>query len=250
MSREARWLVGGLTVFGLIPMLVAALLIRLIETSDIDARYRVTGSNIELVAGQSAEWHADAWGRVVELVPLEYRLNVSHFEAISGENDGEVRPDDESLDQWTLSLAQNDNPLVLDATIIHELGHLITLQPGQLTPGAGSQAEESCDTYFTGEGCAAPGSVFDSFVRRFWQVDSTNDVDHDLAANRFVAEPDSYVTEYAATNPGEDIAETFVIFVYRGQPNGNTIAAEKVNLLWEFPELVQLRASLRLRLNR
>jgi hypothetical protein len=53
------------------------------------------------------------------------------------------------------------------------------------------------------------------------------------------------VTAYAATNPGEDIAETFVFFVYRLRPTGTTVADEKIALLWEFPELVELRSWLR-----
>lgn len=249
MSKEARWLIGGLTVLGLIPMIIAALLIRLVEESDIEARYRVTGSNIELIAGQEETWHASAWARVVELVPLEYRLNVGHFEAITGENDGEVKPDDDALNEWTLALADNQDPLTRDATIIHELGHLITLQPGQLRPAA-DDSEANCKTYFTGEGCAAIGSVFDLFVGRFWQVTHTDQVDPAAARDRYLAAPESFVTEYAATNPGEDIAETFVFFVYRSRPTPDTIAAEKINLLWEFPELIQLRASLRLRIDR
>ena len=35
---------------------------------------------------------------------------------------------------------------------------------------------------------------------------------------------DSFVTDYAATNPGEDLAETFTVFVLSPRPTGDRIA--------------------------
>ena len=52
------------------------------------------------------------------------------------------------------------------------------------------------------------------------------------------------MTDYAATNPGEDIAESFTSFVMEPKPDGDTIAEEKVLFFYEYPELVQLRAEI------
>jgi len=57
---------------------------------------------------------------------------------------------------------------------------------------------------------------------------------------------DRFVTDYAATNPGEDIAEVFATFVTQAdQPRGNSIADQKIKLLYDFPELTQLRDKIR-----
>jgi hypothetical protein len=56
---------------------------------------------------------------------------------------------------------------------------------------------------------------------------------------------DQFVTDYAATNPAEDLAETFTIFVTEDRPTGDTIADQKVQLLWADADLVELRAQIR-----
>ncbi|MBK9051223.1 MAG: hypothetical protein IPL78_09985 [Chloroflexi bacterium] len=48
------------------------------------------------------------------------------------------------------------------------------------------------------------------------------------------------MTDYAATNPAEDIAETFMAFVLEPKPNGDTIAEEKVLFFYQYPELVAI----------
>jgi hypothetical protein len=248
VSKHAKIIVAALLIFGALPLGAAIVIQQLGGRTDIEARYRVSGVTLQLVDGERQDWHTEGWDRFIELVPVEYRTIISHYEALIGFNDGEVRPNDDSLVSWTLSLADNPDPGVRDATIIHELGHLITLKPGQLTAAVTAEAERNCTTYFTGEGCAVSGSVFDVFVREFWGELSTYDIHPEQAQDRYSADSSAFVTGYAATNPGEDIAETFVFFVYQPEPVGDTIAEDKIRLLWEFPELVQLRGLIRARL--
>ncbi len=47
--------------------------------------------------------------------------------------------------------------------------------------------------------------------------------------------------EYAATNPVEDIAESWTEFVMRPKPIGTTIADQKEQFFYEYPELVKIR---------
>ena len=57
---------------------------------------------------------------------------------------------------------------------------------------------------------------------------------------------DRFVTDYAATNPGEDFAEVFSFFVTQDEaPRGQKLADQKIRLLYEFPELVSLREQIR-----
>ena len=56
------------------------------------------------------------------------------------------------------------------------------------------------------------------------------------------------MTDYAATNPGEDIAESWTHFVINDKPSGDSIADQKVRFFYDYPELVELRDKIRARL--
>ena len=213
-------------------------------TDDVTASYEVRGDSIVLLEGEPDAWHAGAWERWVELVPSSSRRRVGRFETISGSFDGQVEPVSDSLQVWILRISELEAD-VLDVALIHELGHLASLGPGEILPDTDPSVEDNCVTYFSIEGCAIPGGLFDRFVAEFWDMEGGWDKGSTASERRFLDDPDSYVTGYAATNPGEDIAETFVFFVYRMRPNGVTISEEKMRLLWEFPHLVELREQLR-----
>lgn len=211
-------------------------------TSDVTASYEVRGDSIVLLEGDPEPWHAGAWERWVELVPTSSRWRVGRFETIEGSTDGQLEPISDSLQVWILRISQLEEQ-VLDVALIHELGHLVSLGPGEILPE--SSVGDDCLTYQSVEGCAIAGGVFDRFVSQFWDAEAGWKGGSAAAEQRYRADPDSYVTEYAATNPGEDVAETFVFFVYRLPPTGATTADAKIDLLWEFPHLVELREALR-----
>jgi hypothetical protein len=50
-----------------------------------------------------------------------------------------------------------------------------------------------------------------------------------------------FVREYASTNPVEDIAESWTAFILRPTPQNDTVADQKINFFYKFPELVELR---------
>lgn len=226
---------------------VAFVVARPAISDDVTARYQVQGDTIVLLEGEPAAWHQAAWDRWVELVPASDRWRVGRFEAIEGSSDGQLEPISESLQVWILRISDLE-PEVLDVALIHELGHLVSLGPGEVLPATDPSVRDNCATYFSVEGCAVAGGVFDRFVDEFWP--SAFETDEAAGEARYATARDSFVTRYAASNPGEDLAETFVFFVYRLRPTGPTVAEDKIRLLWEFPELVELREALRLQLIR
>lgn len=219
------------------------------RSNDVTASYQVQGDAIVLLEGTPEDWHAEAWDRWVELVPTSARWRVARFEAIAGSVEGQVEPLSDSLQVWSLRIAELDSDL-LDVALVHELGHLISLGPTEVIPATHPSVEQQCVTYFSMEGCAIPGQVFDRFVSSFWDLEKGWASGDQAAEDRYRESPGSFVSGYAATNPGEDIAETFVFFVYSLRPTGFTVADEKLALLWEFPELVALRSRLRRGLTR
>ncbi|NNC93491.1 MAG: hypothetical protein HKN80_13480 [Acidimicrobiia bacterium] len=230
-------------VVSLAMVAVALLWAKPLLVSDVTASYEVQGDSIVLLEGEPEPWHAAAWERWVELVPESARWRVARFDAIAGSSEGQVEPISDNLQVWTLRIAELDDRL-RDVALIHELGHLVSLGPSEVVPATDPSVEDECVTYFSVEGCAIPGSLFDRFVTTFW-AEEDRAPSEQSALQRYRLNSEAYVSGYAATNPGEDIAETFVFFVYRLRPTGTTIADEKIALFWEFPELVELRLWLR-----
>ena len=102
------------------------------------------------------------------------------------------------------------------------------------------------------EGCSRDNSYLNQFVNEFWPDDLYNEWDeiqyeedddtyYDMLDAFYVKYQNQFVTDYAATNPEEDIAESWTYFVLQPKPDGNTIAEQKVLFFYDFPELVELR---------
>ena len=219
------------------------------------ARFEVRGGRL---AGDAASDHVrqanKIWTRFVELIPPDQRQMVQAFELLDeGYEGAHVYPDERDPSKWTIGVGLGLGS-DLDFVLIHEFAHLLTLHAGQAPPDLGSEA--GCQTFFTGEGCALAQSTIARFVDRFWpadlqdqvfEIEAIEDEDRYLdALDRFyVARADDFVTDYAATNPGEDLAETFTAFVLADRPAGDSISDQKVQFLWEDARLVALRDQIR-----
>lgn len=212
----------------------------------------INGDAIDL-SGVSAE-HVDTvrsiWERFVQLIPADQRQMINSFELAAGEDSGAyVYPDEADPTKWILGVSASlgDD---LDYVLIHEFGHLLTLQAEEVPP---STDDVSCSTYFTGEGCALKGSTMAEFVERFWPQEQIDEIDriaeaedYDEFDEFYENHKDDFVTDYATSNPAEDLAETFTAFVLGDErPSGDTIADQKVQMLWDDEDLVALRNQIR-----
>ena len=193
------------------------------------------------------------WSRFVELIPADQRTMLSGFELMAESGGGGyVYPDERDPSKWIMGISTElggDEDFVL----IHEFAHLLTLQASEVPPGLD---DNGCVTFHTGEGCALRGSTVATFVDRFWpdaMVDEVRAIeasgDWDAGWDFYEKYADRFVTDYAATNPAEDLAETFTVFVLEDRPTGDTIADQKVQFLWADPDMVELRDRIRAVLN-
>ncbi|MDW3178270.1 MAG: hypothetical protein R8J94_12840 [Acidimicrobiia bacterium] len=216
--------------------------------------FEVNGDSIDVSNASSpevAEQARSIWTRFVTLIPAEQRQMVSSFELNPAEASGAyVYPAEEDPTKWVLgvSLELGED---LDYVLIHEFGHLLTLQATEVPPAPDADPD-SCPTYFTGEGCALSGTTMANFVQKFWPQAQIDEIarlqdaeDYDGLDAFYDEHRDDFVTDYATTNPAEDLAETFAVFVTEERPAGDTIADQKVNLLWSDPEMVALRTEIR-----
>ena len=175
----------------------------------------------------------------------------------SGEHNGTagyVFPTSDDLSKWQMGIAIdfayeggfNANG-ELAYTIIHEFGHILTLDNTQVDA---SIAQGNCTNFFTGEGCAKSASYINKLQTQFWadiwSAFEAAQESEEKGRQFYDKYQDRFVTAYASTNPGEDIAEVFATFVTRnGGPNGNSIAEQKIKLMYDHPELVSFRDFIR-----
>ena len=149
-------------------------------------------------------------------------------------------------DYWVLAtnLATSGDPEQLIARLIHEYAHILTLDTTQFEPRA-----SSCSTLDLDEGCAYEDSVLLAFTERFWasyeDAPDPANTDSDVAYDFYLEHEDDFVSDYAATNVVEDIAESFMTFVLEEEPSSDTVVAQKLLFFWDYPEFVAIRERIR-----
>ncbi len=198
--------------------------------------------------------HEQMFEVFTRLIPIDYRADFKEFLVFHGNNDllGFVEPLSNDLRSWNMGLAiesandidniQLQNDFVY--TVIHEFAHVLTLNADQVDP---TTEEFACNTFHTGEGCSFSNSYINALFELGWKdiYEEFEDLNFD-GYEIYDRYPDRFVTEYAATNPGEDVAEVFSVFVTQNnRPTGNSIADQKIRLMYEYPELVTLRDHIR-----
>ena len=230
--------------------------------------YRISGGQISKIKDyevkkkyksfqEDVAQHQEMWDYFTELIPESARIRIVEFEVFHGEGEilGYVSPiDDADLSKWRMGLAIDvvgdlssiDLKTEFAYTAIHEVGHVLTLDDTQIDSGTGIGA---CGAFHIDEGCSKPNSYINKIYTLGW-ADIMNEFNslrnEDDAYDFYLKYEDRFVTEYAASNPAEDVAEVFAVFVTADQaPRGNSIADQKVRALYERPELVKLRDEIR-----
>ena len=230
--------------------------------------YTVSGSDIVKekdyqVSGKSLDFqkdvakHQEIWELTKKIIPANYLAKMSRFLIFAGEGDGTagyVLETKSDLSKWEMGIAIDfayeggfnaDGELAY--TIIHEFGHILTLEIAQVDA---SITANNCSNYFTGEGCARKEAYINKLQTRYWADIAEEHLnigdDYDKQDAFYSKYQDRFVTNYASTNPGEDIAEVFATFVTRnGGANGNSIAEQKIQLMYDHAELNSLRDFIR-----
>lgn len=211
--------------------------------------------------------HEFIWNYFAAIVPPQERERVSEFSIFTdGRRNHLAAVGQTYYDplEWTLyvDILDSGNYYDLTYTLIHEQGHLLTLNSEQVPPSQAvfdnpddetiyESEVSACPQYFTGEGCSNPSSYINEFFSRFWtplyaewqEIDAELDEDtrYSLLEDFYKTYQDQFLTDYAPTSPAEDVAESWAFFVLAPKPEQTSIANEKILFFYEYPELVELR---------
>ena len=171
-----------------------------------------------------------------------------------------VNLNEDNIEKWNIAIDPADytdggNKDFIH-TVIHEFAHIAFLKRSQIKLNDNG----ACNTYSITEGCTLENSYLHQFYTRFW-ADIIQDNPSALADEDAQDEDEVYefyekysthfVSDYAATNPVEDVAEVFVRFVLENKPSvPQNVAQEKVAFLHQFPKLLEFRNTIRNKLKK
>ena len=224
--------------------------------------------------------HRAIWERMRQIVPKRYQRYIKRFvidsdgsfgaTAFVGPVDPEQPPDPSA---WTLGVDIVDAvdhmgdfwDEELDRTLIHEFAHILSLNSDQADVIADGDPDdlswiETWDfsrQYRTYNNTVLrPDSYLNRFFLQFWGADLMeewiaiefgNDKEYWTARTAFsVRYHTDFVSEYAMSNPDEDFAESFLVFVVEDEmPQRDLGSHRKVRFFYDFPELVAIRDQIR-----
>jgi hypothetical protein len=211
--------------------------------------------------------HQEIWNYFITLIPSDERSSLAEYSIVT-DGEGNVLASvaqtvyDPALWSLEVDIRDSDDKLNLTYTLIHEYAHLLTLGPNQVIPSEAVfnnpddddiyyNEVSGCPNYFPGEGCSRSNSYINAFFDEFWadiheewqdiNLIEDDDAYYEALDDFYYNYEDRFVTNYAATNPEEDIAEAFTFFVLSPRPKGDTVTDEKIQFFYSNPELVQLR---------
>jgi len=199
------------------------------------------------------EQYQNIWNEIKFILP---NSGLENFDELYFSTDGKnnelasVTANNEQGSRWIMSIdskdvGTKDDKSLFYETIFHEYFHYMSLNNNQVTYTYDYNMKNYCE-----EGIASHNnSYINEFYNKFWKdiIDDRNaDKDNFYFYERH---KDSFVDEYASTDPAEDLAETFSYFILKDKPTGNSIKDEKIKFFYNYGELVKLRNYSREKIN-
>lgn len=197
--------------------------------------------------------YKNIWNKIKYILPDS---GLTSFDEIYFSTDGKdnelayVMPNNEDGSRWILNIDPKDvlneeNKNYFYETILHEYFHYMSLNSNQVTYTYDYDTSNYCE-----EGISSKkNSYINEFYKSFWTyiIDDRNSNNDNLYF--YERHKNSFVDEYASTDPSEDIAETFSYFVLEDKPTGKSVKDEKIRFFYKYKELVKLRDDLRNKIN-
>ncbi len=227
--------------------------------------YRITGDDIDKIRDynvapeyqsfqQDYAKHLEIWQFVTRLLPYEFRGRLAEFEVFHGGDEllGYVEPiNNGDLSRWKFALAidaannldQINFKDFFTYVVIHEYGHILTLNEEEI-----KASFTNCTTFEISEGCPTTNSYINQNFQIGWEdiYDEFQQLNEDGLGDFYEKYQNRFSSDYAATNPGEDVAEVFAFFITSDTPpRGNSIADQKIKSMYNQPYLIDLRNKIR-----
>jgi hypothetical protein len=218
---------------------------------ELRAEYYINKNSISLISWKKNPEDIIIFSLFTTLVPLSARENIITYKVYNkpdGNTFAYVNQDEDNQSKWNLvvNTALFFKNWELDKqesihTLVHEFFHTASLSATQMN----HWDYDVCENYELQEWCLNSNSYLNKFINLYWKENF--EASQNWGENNFYLEDESaYVTEYASTNPWEDIAESFTYFVLQPKPKSSeNISDKKILFFYNFKKLVKLRNEIR-----
>jgi hypothetical protein len=207
--------------------------------------FKVTGDLLSL--RQNTDAHKIIWSYFKGLFPSETRPDLVTF-GIYASSTSDGKFDTTLTENWIMkiNILSLEDAQYLSGASVHEYGHYLTLNITQRDKERNKSGYcKQKPLYF----CQTPDSYLNLFYLEFWEdiYPEWADIDQDSTSYEntirmfYEKYKNRFINDYAATDPIEDVAESWTAFVLEPVPAGDTVAEQKARFFSKFPELVQLR---------
>ena len=226
------------------------------------AVYNISGNTLQLNRGNKNSIWEEIWSIFTTLIPERNREDFKLYRLIddsAGDTGAYVEQDMSDPALWNLTV--NLDAFIFDgeldeeymiSTLIHEYAHVLSLNASQVRYYPVTDNEnildrfaQNCENQLVGEGCLYADAYLDDFIDIFWSDEQELERVRAEELDVYRGNEDNFISEYAATNPAEDIAESFTYFVLKPTPSGNSGADKKLRFFYNYKELENLRKLIR-----
>lgn len=222
-----------------------------IDEPDIIKEYEVDRGEINKDDFKDFENHRILWNKVKRIIPRKYLNMIRVFEINTdgeGNNMAYVVQEDDNGKNWRLGVdiedlikSEGEIGYEFENTVLHEFAHILTLNPSQMQNNI-----INSNTYVVDEGSLKEDSYLNLFYQKFWKKIIKDFDNSDMFYRKY---SNQFLTDYAMTNPVEDLAESYYHFVLKDKPSGNSIKEKKIKFFYDFEELVKQRNEIRKNIN-
>ncbi|MCK3655276.1 hypothetical protein A4G19_05750 [Pasteurellaceae bacterium Macca] len=203
-------------------------------------------SSTKTISRQQSQKIHHIWQDIITLFPASWRTNLAQLHIIkNGETAAYIDFVKESEQQLLGVILDNYEGTIDDySTLIHEFAHLFSLNLSQYKPSG------YCEAIKPTFNCYLENSYMNRFFQQFWKnvpeqwIENSGKSPKDI--NKFYQlNKSKFVSNYAASDPYEDFAESFMTFVQNYTIyDPETVAERKQQFFQQYPELVLLRVQI------
>lgn len=223
------------------------------------ATYDVEGDKFKKVSGKlNAEQLKKleyTYGIFTRIIPKSERKNLIKLEVYEKDASAAyINNHEERTDKMVLGINIDEakdssigpvQKYEIASLFIHEFGHLFSTDNIETKEG-GSCYEPNGPTF----DCYKPNSYINVFHNEFWSKVDKNYKQNGEKDNKdlrkfYDLNKDNFINSYAASNPYEDFAETFMTFVTEYVPEkSDDVVSQKIAFFYQYDNLVKLRTEI------
>ena len=221
--------------------------------------YEVQNDELVFRSGEVDQADLAAWDLFQKASDNDVREDFVSFFALIEDNESDLVAfvsESPLTEKWILVVNIEEFDVEADwndavNTLVHEFAHILSFNDDQVP----DVFYGICPTWYVAEGCPSPRSYYQKFLDAFWTIEDRlliedyvtleEEEQFEVLYDWYLERPGQFVTEYAATSPGEDFAESFTFFILEKElEEDGELIQQKISFFEQFPELQVMKVTI------